>query len=48
MYSRTEDKAERAQAVWKKEIEKRIADIDSGYVKTVAAELAEKMIRGAH
>ncbi len=33
-------------AIWKDEIAQRIADVDSGRVKTVPAEEAERMIRG--
>jgi putative addiction module component (TIGR02574 family) len=33
-------------ATWGEEIARRIADIDSGRVKTIPSEVAEKMIRG--
>jgi putative addiction module component (TIGR02574 family) len=34
------------QAAWADEIARRIADVDSGHIKTVPADEAERMIRG--
>jgi len=41
-----EDPADEVEAAWSDEIARRIADIDSGRVKTIPAEEAERMIRG--
>ncbi len=41
-----EDSAAEVEATWKDEISKRIADIDSGRVKTIPAEEAERIVRG--
>ncbi len=41
-----EDPAEEVEAAWEDEIARRIADIDSGRVKTIPSEEAERMIRG--
>lgn len=38
--------ADMVEAAWGEEIARRIADIDSGKVKTIPAEEAERMIRG--
>lgn len=38
--------ADEVEAAWSDEIARRIADIDSGRVKTISAEEAERMIRG--
>ena len=40
-----EEPADEVEAAWSQEIARRIADIDSGRVKTVPAEEAERMIR---
>jgi hypothetical protein len=36
-----------AAAAWKDEIARRIADVDSGRVRTIPADEAERMIRGS-
>jgi hypothetical protein len=41
-----EEPADEVEAAWGDEIARRIADIDSGRVKTIPAEEAERMIRG--
>lgn len=41
-----EDPAEEVEAAWGDEIARRIADIDSGRVKTIPSDEAERMIRG--
>jgi hypothetical protein len=41
-----EEPADEVEAAWSNEIARRIADIDSGRVKTIPAEEAERMIRG--
>jgi putative addiction module component (TIGR02574 family) len=41
-----EEPEEEVEAAWGEEIARRIADIDSGRVKTIPAEEAERMIRG--
>ncbi|HJQ78732.1 MAG TPA: addiction module protein [Lacipirellulaceae bacterium] len=41
-----EELADEVEAAWSDEIARRIADIDSGRVKTIPAEEAERMIRG--
>jgi putative addiction module component (TIGR02574 family) len=41
-----EDPADEIESAWSDEIARRIADIDSGRVKTIPAEEAERMIRG--
>jgi putative addiction module component (TIGR02574 family) len=41
-----EDPPDEVEAAWSDEIARRIADIDSGRVKTIPAEEAERMIRG--
>jgi hypothetical protein len=41
-----EDPADEVEASWSNEIARRISDIDSGRVKTIPAEEAERMIRG--
>lgn len=41
-----EDPADEVEAAWSEEIARRIADIDSGRVKTIPAGEAERMIRG--
>ncbi len=41
-----EEPADEVEAAWSDEIARRIADIDSGRVKTIPAEEAERMIRG--
>ncbi len=41
-----EENAELAQAAWKQEIARRIEEIDSGRVKTIPSDEAERMIRG--
>ncbi len=41
-----EDPADEVEAAWGDEIARRIADIDSGRVKTITSEEAERMIRG--
>jgi len=41
-----EEPAEEVEAAWGEEIARRIADIDSGRVKTIPADEAERMIRG--
>ena len=41
-----EEPADEVEAAWSDEIARRIADIDSGRVKTIPADEAEKMIRG--
>ena len=41
-----EDPADEVEAAWSDEITRRIADTDSGRVKTIPAEEAERMIRG--
>jgi putative addiction module component (TIGR02574 family) len=40
-----EEPADEVEAAWSAEIAQRIADIDSGRVKTIPAEEAERMIR---
>jgi putative addiction module component (TIGR02574 family) len=40
-----EEAADEVEAAWADEIARRIADIDSGRVKTIPAEEAERMIR---
>jgi len=40
------DRADDVQAAWSDEIARRIADIESGRVKTIPADEAERMIRG--
>jgi hypothetical protein len=40
-----EEPADEVEAAWSDEIARRIADIDSGRVKTIPAEEAERMIR---
>jgi len=41
-----EDPEKEVEAGWKDEIGKRIADIDSGRVKTIPADEAERIVRG--
>jgi putative addiction module component (TIGR02574 family) len=41
-----EESANEVESAWADEIARRIADIDSGRVKTIPAEEAERMIRG--
>jgi putative addiction module component (TIGR02574 family) len=41
-----EEPADVVEAAWSDEIARRIADIDSGRVKTIPADEAERMIRG--
>jgi len=41
-----EDPNEEVEAAWGDEIARRIADIDSGRVKTIPSDEAERMIRG--
>lgn len=41
-----EDPPDEVETAWSNEIARRIADIDSGRVKTIPAEEAERMIRG--
>lgn len=41
-----DDPADEVAAAWSAEIARRIADIDSGRVKTIPAEEAERMVRG--
>ena len=41
-----EEPADEVEAAWREEIARRIADIDSGRVKTIPAEEAERMIWG--
>jgi putative addiction module component (TIGR02574 family) len=41
-----EEPADEVEAAWGEEIARRIADIDSGRVRTIPAEEAERMIRG--
>lgn len=41
-----EEPADKVEAAWSEEFARRIADIDSGRVKTIPAEEAERMIRG--
>jgi putative addiction module component (TIGR02574 family) len=41
-----EEPADEVEAAWGDEIARRIADIDSGRVKTIPADEAERMIRG--
>jgi putative addiction module component (TIGR02574 family) len=41
-----EEPADEVEAAWSDEIARRIADIDSGRVKTIPAEEAERIIRG--
>jgi len=41
-----EEPADEVEAAWSDEIARRIADIDSGRVKTIPSEEAERMIRG--
>jgi putative addiction module component (TIGR02574 family) len=41
-----EEPADEVEAAWSSEIARRIADIDSGRVKTIPSEEAERMIRG--
>jgi putative addiction module component (TIGR02574 family) len=41
-----EEPADEVEAAWSDEIARRIADIDSGRVKTIPAEEAERMING--
>jgi len=41
-----EEPADEVEAAWADEIARRIADIDSGRVKTIPAEEAERIIRG--
>ena len=41
-----EEPADEVEAAWKEEIARRIADIDSGRMKTIPADEAERMIRG--
>jgi putative addiction module component (TIGR02574 family) len=41
-----EEPAGEVEAAWGDEIARRIADIDSGRVKTIPSEEAERMIRG--
>jgi len=41
-----EESADEVEAAWGEEIARRISDIDSGRVKTIPAEQAERMIRG--
>ena len=41
-----EDPPDEVEAAWSEEIARRIADIDSGRVKTIPAEEAERIIRG--
>jgi putative addiction module component (TIGR02574 family) len=41
-----EEPADEVEAAWGEEIARRIADIDSGRVKTIPAEEAERIIRG--
>ena len=41
-----EEPADEVVAAWKDEIASRIVDVESGRVKTVPAEEAERMIRG--
>jgi hypothetical protein len=38
--------ADEVEAAWSDEIAQRIADIDSGRVKTIPSDVAERMIRG--
>jgi len=41
-----QDPLSEVQSVWSNEIARRIADIDSGRATTIAADEAERMIRG--
>lgn len=41
-----EEAADEVATAWKDEIGRRITDMDSGHVKTIPAEEAERMIRG--
>jgi putative addiction module component (TIGR02574 family) len=41
-----EDPADEVEAAWSEEIARRIADIDSGRVKTIPSEAAWKIING--
>ena len=41
-----EEPADEVEAAWGEEIARRIADIDSGRVKTISSEEAERFIRG--
>ena len=41
-----EEPADEVETAWSEEIARRIADIDSGRVKTIPSEEAERMIRG--
>ncbi len=41
-----EEPADEVEAAWSEEIARRIADIDSGRVKTISSEAAEKLIWG--
>jgi hypothetical protein len=41
-----EEPADEVEAAWGEEIARRIADVDSGRVKTIPADEAERMIRG--
>ena len=41
-----EEPADEVEAAWSEEIARRIADIDSGRVKTISSEDAERMIWG--
>jgi hypothetical protein len=41
-----EEPADEVEAAWSDEIARRIADIDSGRVKTIPSDEAERMIRG--
>jgi len=41
-----EEPSDEVEAAWSAEIARRIADIDSGRVKTVPSEEAERLIRG--
>jgi hypothetical protein len=43
----SEAPVDNAEAAWSEKIARRIADIDSGRVKTIPAEEAERIIRGS-
>jgi putative addiction module component (TIGR02574 family) len=42
-----QDRADEVEAAWSDEIARRIADLDSGRVKTIPADEAHRMIRSA-
>lgn len=43
-----EEPVAQVDAAWSDEIRRRIADIESGRIKTIAAQEAERMIRDGH